>query len=155
MSETPNPNDAPAVRDDGWCFVCGPENPSGLRIAWALLPEGIARARFLPRREHQGWSGVAHGGILSALLDEAMAQCLRGRGIAAMTIRLEVRFRAPLAVGRAAIVEGRIESEGGRGIRMTAGILDAEDGTVYAEANGVCVRVAGSWREPDGGESRG
>lgn len=151
MDETPAR--LPAVQDDGWCFVCGFSNPSGLKLPWTIGPDGTARARFKPERDHQGWTGVVHGGILSALLDEAMAQTLRGRGVAAMTVRLEVRFRSPLAVGCVALVEGRVESAGGRGFRTSATVSDAETGRVFAEGNGVCLGVKRERSGLEGGVS--
>jgi acyl-coenzyme A thioesterase PaaI-like protein len=38
---------------------------------------------FIPQADHQGYDGVVHGGILAALLDDAMANCLWLRGVPA------------------------------------------------------------------------
>jgi acyl-coenzyme A thioesterase PaaI-like protein len=52
------------------CFVCGIENPIGLRLAFYTDDEGRCIARFQPRPEHQGFPGQLHGSIISTLLDE-------------------------------------------------------------------------------------
>ncbi len=52
------------------CFVCGVENPIGLKLAFYTDQEGRCVARFRPKREHKGYPGQLHGGIVSTLLDE-------------------------------------------------------------------------------------
>jgi len=42
------------------CFVCGLENPIGLRLIFEEDEERVW-AEFTPRQEHQGWPGVLHG----------------------------------------------------------------------------------------------
>jgi acyl-coenzyme A thioesterase PaaI-like protein len=51
------------------CFLCGIENPIGLKLKFYTDDEGRCIARFRPRPEHQGYPGQLHGGIISALLD--------------------------------------------------------------------------------------
>ena len=124
--------------DDRWCFVCGTANPHGLRIPWTF-EDGAARARFRPDRAQQGWKGIVHGGILAALLDEAMVKRVRMEGLTAVTASLEVRYRRPVPVDAEVVIEGRLESARSRVVRLRATICD-EDGTCYAEAEGTCVR---------------
>ena len=60
--------------DDGNCFACGPTNPIGMHVHFdrADGADGVvARLELAP--QYQGWRGIAHGGIVMALLDEAMA----------------------------------------------------------------------------------
>jgi acyl-coenzyme A thioesterase PaaI-like protein len=51
------------------CFVCGIENPIGLKLKFYTDDEGRCIGRFQPRPEHQGYPGHRHGGIISTLLD--------------------------------------------------------------------------------------
>lgn len=39
---------------------------------------------------------MVHGGILAAIIDAAMTQCLMGHGIAGYTGELSIRFRGPV-----------------------------------------------------------
>ena len=128
------------ARDDGHCFVCGPENPHGLHTSWSLDPDGFARARFEPSRRHQGWLGIVHGGILAALLDEAMAQRMWLGGKPAVTASLSIRFRRPVPTTGCLIAEARIVSETVRAARLEAVVRD-EEGEPYVEAAGTCVRI--------------
>ena len=53
-------------------FGCGDDNPIGLRLRFTPSGEGV-KASFIPSAEHQGFQEVVHGGIISTVLDEAMA----------------------------------------------------------------------------------
>ena len=44
------------------CFVCGIDNPIGVRLAFSTDDEGRCIARFRPKPEHQGYPGQLHGG---------------------------------------------------------------------------------------------
>ena len=128
-----------ALTNDHWCFVCGQDNPSGLRLVWHHDADGQARTVFHAAREHQGWRGVVHGGILAAVLDEAMHQRLRFTGIRAVTANLSVRYRRPAPTEAPLVVEGELIAERSRLLTCLARVK-AEDGTLYAEAEGTCVR---------------
>jgi acyl-coenzyme A thioesterase PaaI-like protein len=51
------------------CFVCGIDNPIGLKLAFYTQDDGSVMAHFSPRPEHQGYPGYLHGGIATTLLD--------------------------------------------------------------------------------------
>ena len=57
---------------------------------------GMVTARFRGSHEFQGYDGIFHGGVLSALVDNAMAHCLINRGIEAVTGELIVRYLEPV-----------------------------------------------------------
>ena len=53
------------------------------------------KASFTPNPEHQGFHDVVHGGIISTILDEAMAWATAHAGVWAVTGEMRVRFRQP------------------------------------------------------------
>ena len=55
---------------------------------------------FFCHERYQGYDGMVHGGILSALLDAAMVQCLMGHGVVAYTARMNIRYIKPVKVGQ-------------------------------------------------------
>ena len=62
---------------DNYCFVCGQDNPRGLKISCTYREaEMAAETELVLPREFQGWAGVIHGGILATLLDEMMAHAV-------------------------------------------------------------------------------
>jgi acyl-coenzyme A thioesterase PaaI-like protein len=119
------------LADDGYCFACGTKNSSGLGLEFSDR-DGKAFAEFIPRKSHQGFKDIVHGGIITAALDEAMMKALLFRGIFAMTAEIVVRFRSPLRVGDNSVVEGEIHAVTGRFIEASAVLRKA--GEVVAEA---------------------
>lgn len=120
------------------CFACGPSNPVGLHLHFENVA-GEATARFMAGANHGGWAGVVHGGILTTILDEAMAYTLFFRGLMAMTGRLEVRFRRPVIAGMELNVRARILTESKRFADVEAMI--EHQGTPLAEAKGRFMKV--------------
>ncbi|MDQ3896778.1 MAG: PaaI family thioesterase [Actinomycetota bacterium] len=56
------------------CYVCDPDNPHGLRIPFFHDDdEAVVLAHFRLGAEHSGAPHYVHGGVLLAILDEAMA----------------------------------------------------------------------------------
>ena len=128
------------LRDNDYCYVCGKDNPQGLAVDFDIdRGQKSITGRFTPRRQHQGYEGIIHGGILSALLDEAMVKLAFSLGIPAVTAEITVKFKFPAAPGEELQVSGRITKESRRLIRATARI---ERGPiVIAEATGKLVRT--------------
>ncbi len=89
---------------DDYCFVCGKDNPKGLRIKFTY-GEGRANAEFTLDREYQGYKEIAHGGIISAIIDEACAYATLSLGVKAYTAKMYVRFRRPVKIGERLSVE--------------------------------------------------
>jgi acyl-coenzyme A thioesterase PaaI-like protein len=53
---------------------------------------------------------MVHGGIIAAIIDASMAQCLMGHGIAGVTIELTVKYRKPVLIHKKTDITTRIES---------------------------------------------
>ena len=95
------------------CFGCGPANLFGLQLELERTDEGGVEGRFFVKQDHQGPPGFAHGGVLAAALDEAMALLLFDQGAVAVTARLEVDLRAPAPVGAFVVVSARVARDRG------------------------------------------
>ena len=129
------------LRDDKFCFVCGPENPMGLRLHFEVDAQARSiKTVFTPVKAHQGYQDVVHGGLISTVLDEAMTKLAFSLGIDAVTAKLTVRFKKPLLVGERVTVTGRLVKESGRVIEAEASAVK-EDGTLVAEGEGLLMRV--------------
>lgn len=129
------------LKDNDYCYVCGKNNPEGLAVDFAIdHGQKSIIGRFTPQRRHQGYEGIIHGGILSALLDEAMAKLAFSLGIPAVTAEITVKFKSPAAPGEELQVTGRLIEESRRLIRATARIERGP--VVIAEAAGKLLRTA-------------
>ncbi|TAN42868.1 MAG: PaaI family thioesterase [Nitrospirae bacterium] len=121
-------------QDNGCCFVCGKNNTIGLKLLFARKPDA-AEAEFIPSKELQGYSGIVHGGIISAVLDEAMIQASMSEKDTPVTAEIKVRFRNPLKVDEQATVYASVKKRAGRLIEADAAMRKKSDNTLIAEAH--------------------
>ena len=124
--------------DNAHCFVCGPRNKSGLHIPVQKSVEGhTCTFTWVPGPAYQGYAGIVHGGILSTLLDEAMAYAVMGaeKNILAVTADMHIRYLRPTPVGVplkfAATLTGQRKN-----LYFARGSVILPDGSVLAEAEG-------------------
>ena len=122
------------------CFVCGLENPIGLKMAFYEDEEGRVVAKFTPRDEHQGYPGVVHGGIVTALLDETLGRVAIASGRWMMTGRLNIRFRRAIPIGETLTVVGEVVTWKKRTLEAR-GEIRLADGQVGAEATGTFLEI--------------
>jgi acyl-coenzyme A thioesterase PaaI-like protein len=117
-----------------FCFVCSGSNPMGLALRYGAQPDGSVAATFLGSCALEGYAGLLHGGVIAALLDGAMTNCLFARRIAALTVELRVRFHAGVAAAEAVTVSARLEDESHGLYQLRAEL--AQGGAVKASATG-------------------
>jgi acyl-coenzyme A thioesterase PaaI-like protein len=123
------------------CFVCGKENPQGLRIEFSYdetQDEMSAICRFPDYM--QGYENIVHGGFVSMVLDEVMAKACLQNNTPAVTARIQVRFRKPVYVNEEVIVRGKILSMKGKTIHLMSRCLDTK-GEEKASAEAVFIRA--------------
>lgn len=130
------------------CFVCGVRNPVGLHLAFFEDHESDpkqVRAEVLIPDHYQGYPGVAHGGILAAILDEMAGRAVLIDGSdedLMMTLKLELRYRLPTPTETPLTGVGWITQR--RENRARAhGELRLPDGRVSVEADSVIIRPPG------------
>ena len=135
-------NDPRGRPDANQCFVCGPDNPLGLRLPFRMDGEAC-RSEFSPGPFHCGYDRLVHGGIVYCTLDDVMANWLFLQGIRAHTARCEVRYREPVELGDRLLLEGRLLRRKGRFALLSGTATRASDNTVVAEAEGTFMMVDG------------
>ena len=130
-------------------WVHGLRNKSGLHLQYELAddPDAYAGVRVVttwtPESDHVGFPGFVHGGLLAAVLDDAMGRSTAVLKKWVVTGRMNVRYRNGAPVGRPLKVEAWIN-------RMTRRLMTAEshilavDGDVIAEAEATYLPVPGS-----------
>jgi acyl-coenzyme A thioesterase PaaI-like protein len=117
------------------CFVCGRENPVGLKVTWDQHPEaGEIRGTVTVPEHFNGYPGVTHGGIVGALLDETAGRTILmdgGFDDLMVTAKLEVVYRRPTPTGVPLEIVGRLVRRFGTRAKAEAE-LRLPDGTVAA-----------------------
>ena len=117
-----------------FCFVCSGSNPMGLALRYASQPDGSVSAKFLGHSALEGYSGLLHGGVIAALLDGAMTNCLFAQGRAALTVELKVRYHESVAASEEVLVRAWLEDDSHGLYQMRAEL--AQGGKVKASATG-------------------
>ena len=122
--------------NSSYCFACGLYNPAGLRLRFHDNGLNEVQANFTIDPKHASYPGVAHGGIVAAILDEVggRTNLIGQHQRFFMTARLDVRYRKPVPVGVPLCAVGRLLKRSGRRARAHAEIR-SPDSQVLAEAN--------------------
>jgi uncharacterized protein (TIGR00369 family) len=120
----------------GWgfetnCFVCEPSNPFGLQIPFFHDDEAeVVTAEFQLGASHSGAPHYVHGGVLLAILDEAMAwAAIAVAGRFAVVQSTATTFDRPVRVDEPHRVEASVHTRTDTAVTARASIVDAGDRT--------------------------
>ena len=121
----------------------------GLHLRFSADDDSV-RASFTPSPHHQGFGGIVHGGIITTVLDEAMAWAVAHAGFWAMTGDVRVRFRRPLQVGEVTVVSAHVSGVRGRLVSTVGEVVLGANRTPIATATATFVKVGAeleaAWR---------
>ena len=98
------------------CFLCGDENPCGIRARF-FVQENTVRARVILPSHFQGYNTMAHGGVLAGLLDETMGWAASIFGHTRrfyLTGELNIKYVNPIPVQEEIQIVGHLLKDGGR-----------------------------------------
>lgn len=84
------------VKSHAHCLMCGTKNPASMHLNFEKDSENSVQGNFKGDYRYQGYDGILHGGVISALLDSSMTHCLFAHGIEAVTADLSIRFVKPI-----------------------------------------------------------
>lgn len=137
------PFDAPSLVGESLVFVSG--DPLGDRFRVNYFRDNcrnlVARVWFGPGTA--GPPGHAHGGSIAAIFDEVLGLAAWAAGHAVVVGNLNVSFRQLLPLEHVVEIDSKIVSAKGRKIVVHGRITDGQN-TVYAEADCLCITLAGS-----------
>lgn len=121
----------PASRD---CFVCGRDSEGGFR-ARLRHEDGEVLADVEIPEHFQGYPGTAHGGVVTALLDEVLAWAvMTAMGRLCVTHEMRLRFLRPVPTDTPLLVRARVPSGRGRERLRSEARLEGPGGETLAEA---------------------
>lgn len=124
--------------DDGYCFVCGPENPMGLKLDFVFNGRTIT-TEYVPPKEHQGYMNIVHGGIISALLDEGMVKVAIALGKPAVTAQMDIRLKKAVTIGTKISFSAEITHETRKTLEAYA--KATVNNEIVADAKGKLVKI--------------
>ena len=120
------------------CLLCGDENIYGVRTRFFVEGNTVKATLILPGHVN-GYKDIAHGGILSGLLDESMGWAATVFGkehLFYVTGELTIRYLAPVPVGKEIEIHSRLLKDAGR--------IAYSEGELFHDKK-VCVRAKGKF----------
>ena len=114
------------------CVVCSEQNDHGLKLDFDISADGAVSADFTMDRVLEGYPTILHGGVLCAILDGAMTNCLFAHDCVAVTADFHVRFRHSVLTEQPASVRAWISRSTSCLFELQAEIHQAEQVKVTA-----------------------
>lgn len=126
-----------------FCFVCGLENDYGLKAKFFELENDQLVATFSPCKFHQGYPGRLHGGIASAILDEAMGRAvlISDDKVWGVTVELGLKFKRPIPLNNNIKVVCWLTKDSSR-LFEAGGKIILENGQTAVTANGKYIKLS-------------
>ncbi len=124
------------------CFACGTANPIGLNLTFYRSGDVVCSDITLGK-VYEGWENMAHGGIVSTLLDEVMSWAIMySKKVFLVTRNMKIKYIRPVLIGTPLTVTGQLtdDSEPPK-IRAKAEIRDNK-GRLYVRSTAEFVEVA-------------
>jgi len=124
------------------CIVCGMNNDLGLKAAFYEMENGEIVAIFKPLEEHQSYPGRLHGGVSSAILDEAIGRAILAKDetMWGVTVELNLKYKKPVPLNEELKVVGRITKDSKRMFEGTGEIL-LSNGDIAVTAHGKYIKM--------------
>jgi acyl-coenzyme A thioesterase PaaI-like protein len=127
------------------CFLCGLENPVGLRLHIYETEPGVVETTYTAPDHFQGYPGVLHGGIVASILDEIAGRVHMGSDPNhprfMFTAKLEVKYRANVPIGKPLRIIGKAVKTKSKSGEAWAGLYDVETNELLAEASALLIDV--------------
>lgn len=141
------------LRAHGSCFICGPDNPKGMNLTYWQEGE-VCVVRFHFTAHEQGPPHHAHGGAISAVLDECMGKVAWVRGYKALAAKLSVSFVKPVPLGQPVTARAWVERSDERKVHLRSELLLDDGGVLLAEGTALFIVPRTFWenmKKPESG----
>ena len=124
-----------------YCFACGTANPIGLKLEFYRLADSICSEITLDK-VHEGWENLAHGGIISTLLDEVMSWAvLYFKRVLFVTRKMKIKYIRPVLIGTPLTVRGILIDTSEPPKVMTRGEILDDQGRLLVRSTGEFIEL--------------
>jgi len=123
-------------RNSRMCYICGMDNPSGLRAQFYNMEDGSVVTPFRFREEHQSFPGRVHGGLAASMLDELGLRAMWAKSsedVFGVTMSMEVKYRKPVPYEEELIGRGIVVRETPKFVVIKSELLN-RSGILLADA---------------------
>jgi acyl-CoA thioesterase len=104
------------------------------------LKAGYARISVTIKREHVNFHGVAFGGIIMSLADQAFGYAVNSLAYPSVASQFNTYFLSSARCGDELVAEGRVVRSGRRVSVAEVSVTDGK-GTLIAQASGMTIRL--------------
>lgn len=129
-------------RNSRMCFICGMDNPIGLKAQFYNMEDASVKTMFQYKEEYQSFPQRVHGGLTATMLDELGLRALwakNGEDAFGVTMSMEVKYRKPVPYDQDLIGTGIVEKETSKFATMKTEIRD-KSGVLLANAKVVYIK---------------
>lgn len=126
-------------RNSKMCFICGMDNPIGLKAQFYNMEDGSVMTPFIFRKEHQSFPERVHGGLAATMIDELGLRAMWAKDQSeesfGVTMSLSVKYRKPVPYDEELFARGIVVKETPKFVTIVSEIYDrAGDLLVNGEA---------------------
>ena len=126
------------------CFVCGVENPYGLKLEFFETNPGEITVKTVIPERFQGYPGMVHGGIVASLVDEVLGRVHMGSNFHKprfmYTAKLTVQYRKPVPIGELIKIIGHAKKSKRHSATAVAQIFGPE-GDLLVDADAILINI--------------
>lgn len=126
-------------RNSKMCFICGMDNPIGLKAQFYNMEDGSVMTPFVFRKEHQSFPERVHGGLAATMIDELGLRAMWAKDQSeesfGVTMSLSVKYRKPVPYDEELFARGIVVKGTPKFVTIVSEIYDrAGDLLVNGEA---------------------
>ena len=117
-------------------FACGTANPIGLNLKFYSLGDAVC-SEIVLEKYHEGWQDMAHGGIISTLLDEVMSWAIMySKKTFVVTRKMDIKYVRNVLIGTPLTVTGRFVGEAKPPLVKAKAEIRDNEGRLLVRSNG-------------------
>lgn len=123
------------------CFACGTDNPIGLHLHFYRFGNAVCTDITLGKY-HEGWQDIAHGGIISTLLDEVMSWAVMvSKRTFLVTRKMDIKYVRNVMIGTSLTVTGQLVDDTSPPKIRAKGEIRDDQGRLLVRGNGEFVAL--------------
>ena len=132
-------------RNSRMCFICGMDNPIGLKAQFYNMEDGSVMTPFVFRKEHQSFPERVHGGLAATMIDEMGLRAMWAKDLTeesfGVTMSLSVKYRKPVPYDEELLARGIVVKETPKFVTIVSEIYD-RDGELLVNGEAVYIKLS-------------
>lgn len=127
------------------CFICGMDNPIGLKAQFYNMEDGSVMTPFVFRKEHQSFPERVHGGLAATMIDELGLRAMWAKDQSeeslGVTMSLSVKYRKPVPYEEELLARGIVVKETPKFVTIVSEIYD-RTGELLVNGEAVYIKLS-------------